>query len=370
MRRPGRKFWSFQNSADDANTAILTLYGNISETSWYEDDITPNEFAKDLAAVGPVSNIIVRLNSGGGDVFAAVAIGNQLEQHPAHTVCRIDGLCASAATIIACHCDEVEAAADAAYMMHLPAVGLLGYYNEQNLQKMQEPLQTIKSNTVALYCRKSGMEADAVTALIEATTWWTAAQAKDNGFIDSIVNEAVSVEDRAGVLFVNSVSTGLPFEEAPEFVKDSSTAAPAGNCVSDKDPAGPGTTQTNKEDKQMDHNEIKTAQDLRAAYPDLVKQIEDAAAQNATTAERQRIHSIEDMALPGSEELTANAKYGDQTMSAEEYAMALVKDAKAKGAAYMKAATDDAAGAGKVGNDKPDDADSFMQAIRATGSKQ
>ena len=95
------KFWQFRNQTD--GSAELLLYGNIAgEKSWYSDDVTPKQFAEDLAALGAVSNITVRINSGGGDVFAAVEIGNLLEQHPANVTARIGGVCASAATIIAC----------------------------------------------------------------------------------------------------------------------------------------------------------------------------------------------------------------------------------------------------------------------------
>ena len=111
------KFWKFRNQAD--GNAELLLYGNIaSEQSWWSDDVTPKQFAEELAELGTVSNITVRINSGGGDVFAAQAIGNLLEQHTANVTARIDGLCASAATIVACHCNRVIAANDSTYMVH------------------------------------------------------------------------------------------------------------------------------------------------------------------------------------------------------------------------------------------------------------
>lgn len=93
-----KKFWQFRNQADGSGE--LLLYGSIAgEKSWYSDDVTPKQFAEDLAALGTVSNITVRINSGGGDVFAAQTIGNLLEQHPATVTARIDGVCASAATV-------------------------------------------------------------------------------------------------------------------------------------------------------------------------------------------------------------------------------------------------------------------------------
>lgn len=103
-----KKFWQFRNQA--AGSAELLLYGDISDSSWWGDEVTPKTFADELNALGALTSLTVRINSGGGDVFAAQTIGNLLEQHTAQVTARIDGLCASAATIIACHCDKVVAA--------------------------------------------------------------------------------------------------------------------------------------------------------------------------------------------------------------------------------------------------------------------
>ena len=96
------KFWKFCNLAD-SQKAELFLYGDISETSWWGDEVTPKQFADDLAALGDVTEITVYINSGGGDVFAAQAIGNQLARNAATVTAHIDGLCARAATIVAPH---------------------------------------------------------------------------------------------------------------------------------------------------------------------------------------------------------------------------------------------------------------------------
>ena len=97
--------------------------------------------------------------------------------------------------------------------------------------------------------------------------------------------------------------------------------------------------------------EIKTVDDLRKAYPALVDQIEQAAAETAVNAERERIKGIEDVALPGSEELTAEAKFTNP-MSVSDFAVALVKGAKTKGAAFLDAMRQDGeeSGAAGVGN--------------------
>lgn len=110
-----KKFWKFCNQA--GNKVELLLYGDISQTSWWGDEVTPKQFAEELAGLGTLDEITVRINSGGGDVFAAQAIGNQLEQHPAAVTAKIDGLCASAATIL------------------LPSVFLVGEWQQRERQQ-------------------------------------------------------------------------------------------------------------------------------------------------------------------------------------------------------------------------------------------
>lgn len=85
-------FWKFRNLAGDDEKAELLLYGDIAERSWWDDAATPKKFAEDLAALGAVKEITVYINSGGGDVFAAQAIGNMLERNSATVIAHIDGL--------------------------------------------------------------------------------------------------------------------------------------------------------------------------------------------------------------------------------------------------------------------------------------
>ena len=108
-----KKFWKFCNQA--GNKVELLLYGDISQTSWWGDEVTPKQFAEELAGLGALDEITVRINS--GDVFAAQAIGNQLEQHPAAVTAKIDGLRASAATIL------------------LPSVFLVGEWQQRERQQ-------------------------------------------------------------------------------------------------------------------------------------------------------------------------------------------------------------------------------------------
>lgn len=364
-----KKFWKFCNQA--GRSVELLLYGDISQTSWWGDEVTPKQFAEELAGLGALDEITVRINSGGGDVFAAQAIGNQLEQHPAAVTAKIDGLCASAATIVACHCGKVVAANDGTYMVHPVRMGAYGYYNAEELQKYIEALAAIRESIVGLYVKKTGRSKDEVAGWMDETSWWTAAQAKENGFIDELVDDEAEtvVENRDGLLFVNSVNMHLPFDKAPNFVQSSKATFTAASCDVNK--------KRHEEVKDM-VSEIKTVDDLRTAYPALVNEAEEAAAQQARNDERQRIRDIEEMALPGSEKMTNEAKF-TKPMSASDYAKAAMKNAKAQGRKWLEDAADDAGKSGMGGVDNSAGAgagaggekhDEFMDAIKSVNKKQ
>lgn len=379
------KFWQFRNQAD-GDSAELILYGDISNESWYGDEVTPRQFSEELDALGDVRNITVRINSGGGDVFAAQTIGNRLEQHKANVTAKIDGLCASAATIIACHCDKVVAANDSIYMVHPVRMGLFGYANEAELNKYVDALRAIRDTIVSLYARKTGRDKEEVGALMDNESWLTGEQAKDEGFVDELTYDvANSYENRNGLLFVNSIGTSLPFDNAPSFVKEHSTASNSANTQNQplNNASGIGEGHSNisnnvnavnaEQEEEEEGMAINSVEELRSEYPELVNQIIEQAQAEATNAERARIRDIEEMSLPGSEEITNNAKFVNP-MSTEDYAKAVIKDAKAKGMTYLNNAAADAeeSGANGIQNAAPQntDTDAFMDAIKAAAKNK
>ena len=316
------KFWKFCNLAD-SQKAELFLYGDISETSWWGDEVTPKQFADDLAALGDVTEITVYINSGGGDVFAAQAIGNQLARNAATVTAHIDGLCASAATIVACHADKVVAAADSTYMVHPVSMGLCGYLTADEMRNYLKALDATRESIVSLYAKKTGHDADECAKWMDETNWWTADEAKKNGFVDEVDDEADDsvVENRNGILFVNSISMNTPFNEAPNFVRSRVTEKPV-NRSENMNPAEKPERNDHGEVKDMD---IKTTDDLRKAYPDLVATIEN----EAITAERTRIKEIEDATMPGAEDQANEAKFTKPVDSAS-FAKAMIASMKAK----------------------------------------
>lgn len=200
---PSKKFWQVKNEVN-RNSEIL-LYGPIAgESSWWGDEVTPRSFAEDLESLGG-KDVTVRINSGGGDVFAAHAIHNQLVAYKGRVTVVIDGLAASAATIIAVAGDRIIMPANALFMIHNPAIGLSDYYGADELLKAAEALNTIKGSIVAAYRKRCKASAEELAAMMDAETWMGAAECLEKGFVDEIQGSVSPVLNGSSFI-VNSVN--------------------------------------------------------------------------------------------------------------------------------------------------------------------
>lgn len=205
-----KNFWKFKNEAESEEAELL-LYGELSNESWYGDEVTPQQFHDDLIACGG-KNLAVHINSPGGDVFAAQAIYTQLKNYPGKVTMYIDGMCASAATIIACAGDSVVMPSNTIYMIHNPKSAMLGYFDAPQLDKISASLGAVKQTIVNVYMARvqGNLSEVQVKHKMDSEEWMTADTAKSYGFVDEIT-EAIPIENRweGDVLIVNSVSCKL-----------------------------------------------------------------------------------------------------------------------------------------------------------------
>ena len=200
------KFWQVKNEVN-GNSEIL-LYGPIAgERSWWGDEVTPRSFAEDLESLNG-KDVTVRINSGGGDVFAAHAIHNQLIAYKGKVTVVIDGLAASAATIIAVAGDRIIMPSNALFMIHNPAIGLSDYYGAEELVQAVNALNAIKDSIVAAYRKRCKASAEELAAMMDAETWMGAAECLEKGFADEIQG-SVSPVLNGSSLVVNSVNFNI-----------------------------------------------------------------------------------------------------------------------------------------------------------------
>ena len=207
---PNKTFWKFKNEAK-SEVAELMLYGEISDVSWYGDEVTPKQFHEDLITCGG-KDLAVHINSPGGDVFAAQAIYTQLKAYTGKVTMYIDGMCASAATIIACAGDTVIMPSNTIYMIHNPKSAMLGYFDAPQLDKISESLGAVKQTIVNVYMARvqGALSETQLKHKMDSESWMTASEAKNYGFVDEIT-DAIPIENKweGDALIVNSVSCRL-----------------------------------------------------------------------------------------------------------------------------------------------------------------
>lgn len=203
------RFWQFRNEAD-GDTAELLLYNEIASNTWFGDEVTPQQFADDLKALGG-KNLTLRINSPGGDVFAAHAIYNQLKAYTGTITAYIDGMAASAATVITCAADKVVMPDNAVFMIHNPTVGYTGWLDEQECSDLGNQLKKVKQSIINVYLKKCNLTASKLKKMMDEETWMCSDEALSYGFADAVEPSEAGFENsiRDGLVFVNNMSCRL-----------------------------------------------------------------------------------------------------------------------------------------------------------------
>lgn len=188
-KNQNKKFWSL--NALDKNTGELNLYGEISNETWWGDEVTPKEFKADLDGLGDIDTLNIYINSPGGDVFAGQAIHSMLKRHKAHKNVYVDGLAASIASVIAMAGDTIFMPKNAMMMIHNPWT--IGMGNAAEFRKLAEDLDKIRESLIAAYEGHSALTRDEIISIMDAETWLTASECEEYGFCD-----VVQVEKQMG----------------------------------------------------------------------------------------------------------------------------------------------------------------------------
>ena len=181
MKTVGR-FWNWTN---DGNERVLHLNGTIAPESWLDDDITPALFRDELnAASGPIT---IWLNSPGGDCVAASQIYSMLMDYPHDITVKIDGIAASAASVIAMAGTKVLMAPTALMMVHNPATLAMG--DHRDMEKAIDMLASVKESIINAYEIKTGLPRKRLSQMMEEETWMDASKAIELGFADGMLQK-------------------------------------------------------------------------------------------------------------------------------------------------------------------------------------
>lgn len=184
--------------AENSDETVMEIYGDIGD-SWWEESISARYFSRQLKAV-KTGTIILKVNSLGGSVFDGTAIHNQLKAHEAKVIAIVEGVAASIASVIVMAADEIRMPANAMLMIHDPWTCACGSSDE--MRQAAEALDKIKESIIASYDR-AGLSRDEISQLMTAETWFTAEDAVDQGFADTIVQDKQEANNSPKSLYFN-----------------------------------------------------------------------------------------------------------------------------------------------------------------------
>ena len=361
------KFWNMASVSDDEGE--ITLYGDVvsqQPVDWWTGEevpglfITPEGFMEDMAAVKDKSRITVKLNSCGGDLYTGIAIHNALKALSGEVKVVVEGIAASAASVIMCAGDTVEVYPGSLIMIHGVSVMLWDYLNIQDMKQLMKGMDASERAVAEIYNAKTGIDTDTLRNMMTRETWFTGREAVEKGFANVLKEDEgepeMSMSLDKKVLFCNGVHHNIEgLHNVPGTIPVSAHATPPA--------AKPGVNknQTAKAaNKEEGGNNPMTIEEMRAAHPEVVAQIEqDArnAAQvqanaEAVTAERERLAAIDSIAasIPD-QQLVHDAKYGDTPCTAQELCFRVMQQSAAAGQQFLADYKKDgkASGAEKVG---------------------
>lgn len=316
--------------------AELVMYGDVMAEDgrdWWTGEpdgrpaVTSESLNRELEVLRGADRVTVRLNSCGGDLYTGLAIHNVLRSLDAEVTVRVEGIAASAASVIACAGDRVVVTPGSILMVHEGALGLLGYYTGADLRALVADMDAGVRAMLGVYAAKTGRPEDELREMVEAETWMVGQEIVDAGFADVLEDAGQdggepAVEDEGdGEVMVAGVLHDLSrFRHVPDLAARVSASA----RHAEQTPGATSPVSDMTEPPRAAEEEGETfmnISELREQHPDLVAEIEAAARQS----ERDRLAAIDEVADGLPSDMVREAKYGEHPMGAEQLALAALR---------------------------------------------
>lgn len=313
------------------------------ERNWWTGEVigtevTSKEFIEQLDGV-TTPEVVVVINSGGGDVWEGAAIANAIRdkrRDGMKITAKVPALCASAAMDIACACESVSIYRNAYMMIHEARGGAWG--REEDLRSTAEMLKTMNSAVAQNYSKKCGESMEQVLQWMNETKWFCGQEALDAGFADVLLDEeteqtVTEPQDPQQLFLLNGAAVAATdISRAPAALKALMNKRQIKNQGQEGDPK---------------MAEIKTIEEMKQEYPALCKQMEDAAAEVAVKQERSRMKALDAVADKVPAEMMEEAKY-DKPCDAQAVVYQAVKDGKLVNSVVLGQLAKDARPTGEV----------------------
>lgn len=320
--------------------AELVMYGDVMAEDgrdWWTGEpdgrpaVTSESLNRELEVLRGADRVTVRLNSCGGDLYTGLAIHNVLRSLDAEVTVRIEGIAASAASVIACAGDRVVVTPGSILMVHEGALGLLGYYTGADLRALVADMDAGVRAMLGVYAAKTGRPEDELREMVEAETWMVGQEIVDAGFADVLEDAGQdggepAVEDEGGgeVMVAGVLHDLSRFRHVPDLAARVSASA----RHTEQTPGATSPVSDMTEPPRAAEEEGETfmnISELREQHPDLVAEIEAAARQS----ERDRLAAIDEVADGLPSDMVREAKYGEHQMGAEQLALAALRAQRA-----------------------------------------
>lgn len=331
-------------ASTDGQNADITMYGQIVETQpidWWTGKpisgqyIIESEFLNDLAQIEGCSQITIHMDSLGGDAGVSILIHNRLRELAAkgkNLVCIVDGVAMSGGSLIMCACDTVKVNPSSLVMIHKCWTQIWGSYNADDLRKAADANDAWDKSQVSIYKRKTGMSETVLLHMMADTTYMTGEEAVEKGFANELLDDAEPVAISASAdrhtIFAKGHALRLPGVKLPDSIPLAKATAPAAVANT---PAAPAAQSNEGGHTTM----ANTIDELRNENQELCRQLEQAASEQASQNERNRLSEIDEVANLFDPTLVQEAKYGDTACDARELAFRAAKAAAAQGRAFL-----------------------------------
>lgn len=342
---------------EETNSAEINMYGEVvatRPTDWWTGNVIPgnfiaqDEFLQDLENLAGKDSITVHINSVGGDMYAGIAIYNRLKGLASHVTTVNDGLAASAGSLIFMAGDTRKVNAGSNLMIHGAAGFLYGYYQVQDLAAIRKQLEAHNRAGINIYAEATGKDKDTIKNMVDRETWLTGADAVEAGFAHEVIGEDTPVTmsltpDKANIIVNGVAMSARGLSNIPAGIQVMPSAV--SNTVFEIPQETTNKTNTRSEEQMP----ITNLDELRAAHPDLVKQVENAARAEGANQERARIQGIEAIQNAIADQaLIMNAKFGENPLTAEQLAFQAMQAQAAIGNTMLNNMAADNAASGAV----------------------
>lgn len=300
-----KKLYNMKKIDDDR--AEILIYGDIGE---YWAEVTPKQFKKDLDALGDVKKIDVRVNSPGGDVTSGWVIYNQLKQHKAYITAYIDGIAASMGAFVIMAADKIYMSIAGMIMIHNAWGFAVGEAKE--LRAAADVLEKMCEIAVKVHSQRTGTSEDEVRKMMEETTYLTASEALEFGFIDEIIEyegtkDIPELDEENKMLYIAGQQMNInKFEQSSMFMQKATGLVSLGYMK----------LKNKNQETPKGEEELKSLAELKEKHPDIYKQAVDEGKNEGITEERARMQAIDEVALPGTEAMVQKMKYEEPKSAA------------------------------------------------------